>query len=131
MGPPSRNLKLTVEYDGTAYFGWQLQVGLPTIQGVLEEVLAPILDHPVRVVGAGRTDRGVHALGQVAGCRTSSRIPAGRLVLAANSRLPEDIVLREAVDVPPEFHPRWSATGKWYRYSILNRRIPQVRDRHF
>jgi len=130
-GPLQRNLKLTIEYDGTRYFGWQFQVGRPTIQGVLEGVLARILDHPVRVTAAGRTDRGVHALGQVAACLTSSRIPADRLVLAANSYLPEDIVLRDAEEVPPTFHARRSATGKWYRYTILNRRIPQVRCRHF
>ena len=113
-----RNLKLVVAYVGTRYAGWQLQPGRPTIQGVLEERIGRMLQEPVRLAGAGRTDAGVHARGQVASFRTASRIPLEGLVRGLNARLPIDIVLVSAEEAPESFHARADARGKEYRYSI-------------
>ncbi len=113
-----RNMKLVVAYVGTRYAGWQLQPGRPTIQGVLEERLGRMLQEPVRLAGAGRTDAGVHARGQVASFRTDSRIPLQGLVRGLNARLPIDIVVRRADEVTESFHARADARGKEYRYSI-------------
>jgi len=115
-----RNIKLVVAYDGTAYHGWQRQApGLPTVQGCIEAVLARLLGQAVAVNGAGRTDAGVHARGQVANVRTADRpIPIANLLRAANARLPDDIALVSAAEVPPAFHASRSALGKTYRYRI-------------
>jgi len=113
-----RNLKLVVAYVGTRYAGWQLQPDRPTIQGVLDERIARMLQEPVRLAGAGRTDAGVHARGQVASFRTASRIPLEGLVRGLNARLPIDIVVLGAEDAPDSFHARADAVGKEYRYSI-------------
>jgi tRNA pseudouridine38-40 synthase len=118
-----RTLKLVLEYDGFEYCGWQVQAGVPTIQGVLEEALATILGERVRVHGAGRTDAKVHALGQVASFRCASSIPATALQRGLNSLLPRDVVVHDAQDVPADFHARFSARGKVYAYRILNRPV--------
>ncbi len=118
-----RNVKLTIEYDGTRYHGWQRQANAPTIQQALEEGIARLVGHAVTVYGSGRTDAGVHALGQVAHLRTSSGIPAERLPHAINAQLPDDIAVLRAEDVPPDFHARYSAKRKTYRYSILCRPV--------
>ena len=129
--PHRRNVKLTVEYDGTAYHGWQRQANATTIQEVLELAAAGILGHPVTLHGSGRTDAGVHALGQVASFHTSSAIPAERLPHAINSALPPDIVVVRAEGVPDGFHARYSARAKTYRYSILCRPVrPAVGSRY-
>ena len=126
-----RNVKLTIEYDGTNYRGWQVQGDSPTIQLILEQRIPNAVQHPVQVTGSGRTDSGVHAIGQVANFRTDSAIPAGNLVHAINAYLPRDIAVVNAEDVPEAFHARFSAKGKMYRYTILNRdaRSPLLRDR--
>ncbi len=126
-----RNLKLTIEYDGTGYCGWQLQKARPSIQETLQRAVAEVVDHPVVIFGSGRTDRGVHALGQVANFNTSSVIPCGNLLLGANTHLPDDIRVREVEEVPAEFHARYSAWGKRYRYTILRSPIERVMVRRF
>jgi tRNA pseudouridine38-40 synthase len=113
-----RNLKLELEYDGTAFAGWQRQANKPSVQQTLEEAIEAVVGHKASVVGAGRTDRGVHALGQVASFRTEHRIPAARLPFALNTHLPPDIRVRAATDVPIEFHACRTATGKHYRYTL-------------
>ncbi|MBE3587476.1 MAG: tRNA pseudouridine(38-40) synthase TruA [Thermoanaerobacteraceae bacterium] len=122
-----RNIKLTIAYDGTNYHGFQEQrgTGLVTVQEVLEKCLSRLAGRPVRVTGAGRTDAGVHARGQVVNFDASGwGIPTDRIVLALNGILPPDIAALDAEDVPPDFHARFSARAKTYRYTIYNSRIP-------
>lgn len=120
------HFKLTLEYEGTAYHGWQIQPGLLTIQGLLQEALARIVGAPVPVTGAGRTDAGVHALGQVASFRADTRLDPPTLRRALNASLPRDIVVRHAEEVSPEFDARRSARSRTYRYSILCRDHPSA-----
>lgn len=120
---PPRTIKLTVEYDGTDFAGWQRQAGEISVQQVLEEALAVPLGVPVTVVASGRTDAGVHAAGQVASLRTSSDTPLAGVIHGTNSALPRGIAVLDAEEVAPEFHARKSARGKHYRYRILNRGI--------
>ena len=115
-----RTLKLTIQYDGTEYVGWQRQANGVSVQGLLEEALRPVEGAHVNVFGAGRTDAGVHALGQVASFRLTVSIPPQRLVRALNAVLPPDIRVIDAQDVAPDFHARFSATGKVYEYRIIN-----------
>ena len=126
-----RHIRLVVEYDGTTLCGWQRQANGPTVQQHLEEALARLLVHEVSVVGASRTDAGVHARGQVASFRTERAIPLHGIRRGLNSLLPAMIAVRAAEDVSEDFHPRFSATGKHYRYTILARpdRSPRWRDR--
>ncbi|MCK5706975.1 MAG: tRNA pseudouridine(38-40) synthase TruA [Candidatus Aureabacteria bacterium] len=119
-----RKIKLIIEYDGTEYFGWQVQPGMRTIQQEIEKSIYKITKERVRVTGAGRTDAGVHAYGQVAHFLTSSSIENNIFAPALNSVLPEDISVLTSKKVPTNFHARRSATGKHYRYLIFNRRIP-------
>ena len=115
-----RTLRLDLEYDGTNYHGWQVQPNAPTIQEKLEDALYPILGERVRVTGAGRTDAGVHALGQVGHLRTESDREIGALFRGVNSLLPEDIVVKAVREVSSDFHARRSAQRKRYEYWILN-----------
>ncbi len=126
-----RQIRLIVEYDGTTLCGWQRQLNGPTVQGHLEDALATLLTHPAAVTGASRTDAGVHASGQVACFRTERTIPLHGIRRGLNSMLPDSIAIREATEVPEDFHPRHSATGKHYRYTIFVRpdRSPLVRER--
>jgi tRNA pseudouridine38-40 synthase len=126
-----RFIRLVVEYDGTGLRGWQRQLNGPTVQQHLEEALAQLLQHEVVVTGASRTDSGVHARGQVAAFATERPIPLHGIRRGLNSLLPDDIAIREATEVDASFHPRHSATGKHYRYTILARadRSPRWRDR--
>jgi len=114
----AKKIKLTLEYDGTAYAGWQIQPEAPTIQGVIEEALATILHEPTRLHGAGRTDAGVHAAGQVAHFETTSAMPPEAFERALNSLLPDDIRVITAEEAPPEFHARYSARSRTYRYAV-------------
>lgn len=117
-----RNIKLTIEYDGRRYAGWQVQgKGAKTIQGALEKALYEILHKKLNVIGSGRTDAGVHAKGQVANFKTDSLIAPDRLRMALNAVLPADISILRAEEVSPDFHSRFSAKSKVYRYTILNR----------
>ena len=115
-----RTLMILVEYDGTDFFGWQRQEGVPTIQGALEEALSGILGETVRIEGSGRTDRGVHALAHPASFTTRSRLPLERIRLGCNAKLPEAIALKEVLEVPPGFHARHHAVSKIYRYTLHN-----------
>jgi len=126
-----RHIRLVVEYDGTQLCGWQRQANGPTVQGHLEEALGKLLAHEAAVTGASRTDAGVHARGQVASFRTARTIPLHGIRRGLNSLLPRQIAVRDAAEVPDDFHPRFSATGKHYRYTILARpdRSPRWRDR--
>jgi len=126
-----RNIKLVIEYDGTDFFGWQKQPGERTVQGVLEEAIARVLGHPVRIVGSSRTDRGVHALGQVANFKTNSHLPVETMLRAFNAVLPEDVAIRAVEEVPLDFHARFSAKSKVYEYRLLSRPIRSPLDRRF
>lgn len=128
-----RNIKAIIEYDGTNYHGFQIQVkqNIPTIQGVLESCLMRVLKEPVKVTGAGRTDAGVHAEGQVINFFTNTKIPLERLPLALNCQLPEDIVIKSVEKATADFHAQYAAQGKYYIYRIYNQRIPSVFHRHF
>ena len=119
-----RNLKATVRYDGTDFAGWQVQPGLPTVQGALMEVLERITGETIKVTGAGRTDAGVHALGQAANFKTSSNIAPRNLRRAMNSMLAPRIRIDDLEEVPEEFDARRHARSKWYRYSILLAEFP-------
>jgi len=118
------NVKIVLEYDGTRYHGWQRQKNGLSIQEVLEKAISSITGEKINVIGAGRTDAGVHALGQVANFTTNTRIPIEKLPYAINSKLPEDIVVKDAQIVPESFHATKSAKGKIYVYSILNSSFP-------
>jgi tRNA pseudouridine38-40 synthase len=113
-----RTIRMTLAYDGTNYHGWQEQPGQVTVQGTLVETLTTILRERPAVEGAGRTDSGVHALGQVAAFKTGRAMPLDRLHAALNSRLPPDICVTEMRDAPPGFRPSFEAVGKHYRYRI-------------
>lgn len=113
-----RTIKLTLAYDGTDYVGWQRQASGRTIQGELEQALAQIEGRPVAVVGAGRTDAGVHALGQVASVQLVHGIETPVLVRALNAKLPSDIRLLAARTVAADFHARYAARQKTYRYNL-------------
>jgi len=113
-----RRLALLVEYQGTAYGGSQVQANTETVQGALERALSSLTDESIRLALAGRTDAGVHALGQVASFATDSRLPPGNFERGANALLPDDISVRAAFEVPPEFDPRRHALSRWYRYTL-------------
>lgn len=117
---PRRNIKLTVAYDGSGYHGFQRQANALTVQQVLEEKLSGLLQEPVVVAGAARTDAGVHAYGQVVGLHTAAAIPADRIPPALRGMLPCDIAVLDAIEMPENFHARFSAVGKLYSYQILN-----------
>ncbi len=126
-----RKLKLTLEYDGTAYGGWQIQRNADTVQGRVAAALREVLREDLRLHGAGRTDAGVHARGQVAHFETASALPPENIRRGANTHLPPDIVILEAEEAGPDFHARYSARWKIYRYRILVRdtRSPLARNR--
>jgi tRNA pseudouridine38-40 synthase len=115
----SRRIRITIAYDGTHFHGWQVQPGLPTIQGVLEEIIGQIEEKPVHVAGSGRTDAGVHALAQVAAFTLDNPIPLPNLLRAVNRLLPPAIRVLSAESVHPDFHPRFDAVAKTYEYRIV------------
>lgn len=119
-----KRVRLTVAYDGTNYHGWQLQNNAVTIESVLNGCLSELLGEPIEVIGASRTDAGVHALGNVAVFDTCSRIPGEKFSYALNQRLPEDIRIQNSREVAPDFHPRHCDSRKTYEYRILNREFP-------
>ncbi len=125
-----RNIRLTVEYDGTDYCGWQRQINGLSIQQLLEEAVCRITGEESRVVGSGRTDAGVHAWGQVAHFHTASRLPERNLLMGINSLLPPDIAVREIREVDPAFHARFDAVSKVYVYRICNRPVRPALERH-
>ncbi len=126
-----RNFKLTLEYDGSPYHGWQRQLGVLTIQEVLESRLEIILGEPIRTRASGRTDAGVHARGQVVNFYGRTLLEPEALQRGLNSLLPSDIVVLHAEEVAHAFHARFSAVGKLYEYRILNRAAPSALERQF
>ena len=122
--PPEgqRRFRLTIEYDGTAYCGWQRQINGPSVQETLEQALCTLTQERVSVTGSNRTDAGVHALGLCAHFDSATRIPAQKLAFALNTLLPPDIRVRESSLAPEGFHARYSACGKLYRYAFYNAR---------
>ncbi len=127
-----RNIKLIIEYDGTNYYGWQRQRNTrKTLQETIEKRLEQVLQEKVRLVASGRTDSGVHAIGQVVNFRTNSDMPLKNLKMALNSLLPDDIAVIRAEEVGSGFHARFKARSKTYRYTILNRDYPSVLQRNF
>lgn len=117
-------VKLVVAYDGTDYCGWQVQPNGITVEEVLNRALWELFGEEIAVVGASRTDAGVHALGNVAVFDVDTRMPAEKISYALNQRLPEDIVVQDSAEAAPDFHPRFAKSRKTYEYQIINRRFP-------
>ncbi len=132
MGTPQEvHCRATVEYDGTDYYGFQFQIGVPTIQEGLEQSLQQLTQRKTRVVGAGRTDAGVHASGQVISFRTTWKHSLSDLERAMNAVLPSGIAVGDMSEVPAGFHARFSAKGRRYRYVVLNRPLRSpLRERY-
>ncbi|MCR5272790.1 MAG: tRNA pseudouridine(38-40) synthase TruA [Lachnospiraceae bacterium] len=129
-----KRVKLVVAYDGTDYHGWQVQPNGISIEEVLNKNLSELLGEKIEVIGASRTDAGVHSLGNVAVFDTNHRMPAEKISYAMNQRLPEDIVVVDSCEVKGDFHPRKCESRKTYEYRILNREFPDPtrrRDTHF
>lgn len=116
-----KNIKLTIEYDGTDYCGWQKQNNNITVQGTLEKAIKKATNELIDVIGSSRTDAGVHARGMVCNFSTNSTIPGERFREAVNRRLPEDIVIIKSEEVEEDFHARYSSKGKTYSYTIINK----------
>lgn len=119
-----KRIKITVAYDGTNYCGWQIQPNGITIEEVLNKALSKLTGEEIRIIGASRTDSGVHALGNVAVFDSNTSIPPERIAYALNQRLPEDIVITKSEEVPQDWHPRYCNCEKTYEYHILNGKIP-------
>lgn len=119
-----KNVKLIIEYDGTNYHGWQSQKNANTVQGTVERAIRGLIKENVSIIGSSRTDHGVHAYGQVANFFTSSAIPADRFCYALNRMLPHDILIKSSEEVSMDFHSRYWAKGKKYRYIIYSSRFP-------
>lgn len=125
-----KRVMLIVAYDGTNYCGWQIQPNGKTIEGEINKTLSEILKEKISIIGASRTDSGVHAMGNVAVFDTNSKMPAEKISYALNARLPEDIKIQQSLEVDSDFHPRRTESVKTYEYRILNRRfnIPMYRQ---
>jgi tRNA pseudouridine38-40 synthase len=130
-GAKMANFKLIIEYDGTAYHGWQTQADKPTIQETIEAALSFMTKEHVHVTGSGRTDAGVHALGQAANFHTTAAISSRSFQAGLNSLLPNDIVIRSCEAVDDAFHARFNAVGKTYQYRIRNRLTPSAIGRQY
>lgn len=124
-----KRIKLTIAYDGTNYCGWQVQPNGITIEEVINKALRKLTGEEITVIGASRTDSGVHAMGNVAVFDTDTTIPAEKIAVALNQRLPEDIVIVKSEEVHPDFHPRYCDCSKTYEYHIINTRIPNPTKR--
>ncbi len=118
-----RNIKLKIAYDGTNYYGWQTQLNRATIQETIEKAISVVMKQEVNLAGSGRTDSGVHALGQVANFTADTNIPREKIKIALNANLPEDIRIMESDDVPLSFNSRFDAHNKTYMYQIYNDRV--------
>lgn len=126
-----KNIKLTIEFEGTNYAGWQRQKNAITVQQKLEETVRKLTGEKIEITGSSRTDAGVHARGFAASFLTNSTIPPYSFREALNSMLPEDIVILQSEQVSEEFHARYSCTGKRYSYTILNRPQPSALERNY
>lgn len=125
-----RNIRLEIEYDGTNYCGWQTQRKTNSIQQTLEKTLRKILQEKIKLIASGRTDAGVHAQAQVANFKTNSSIPLTKLQRALNGLLPDDLVITDIEEAGLDFHSRFDAKSKVYRYIILNRAYPCAHSRN-
>jgi len=130
MVDAKRNIKLIIEYDGTHYHGWQVQPNGRSIQQEIELAIEVMTRRKVKLLGSGRTDAGVHALGQVANFTCATSITLEAFQKGLNSILPDDIVIRQVNEVPLDFHARYDAVSKRYRYHILNQPLPSAIERH-
>lgn len=126
-----RRIKLTIAYDGTAYHGWQIQPKEITVEAVINRVLSELCQEDIKVIGASRTDAGVHALGNVAVFDTESQIPAEKFAYAMNARLPWDIRVQSSTQVADDFHPRHCDSIKTYEYHIFNKKIGMPSKRFY
>ena len=125
-----RNIKLTIEYDGKNFPGWQSQPGKVSIQTEIENAIKSITGEEVQIIASGRTDAGVHALGQVANFHTETTIPIKQIPYAINSKLTKSIVIKDAVEVDDRFHSRYNCKQKTYRYIINNSEFPSALNRY-
>lgn len=121
-----KNIKLVIEYDGANYHGWQTQPNLSTVQETIETCLGNITREKISIKGSGRTDSGVHAIGQVANFRTQTHLTVNQLTKALNSTLPRDISVSSVEEMPEDFHAQYSCKSKVYKYIILNREYPSA-----
>ena len=126
-----RRIKLVVAYDGTDYCGFQVQNNGPTIEGELNRILSELFGEEIRVIGASRTDSGVHAYCNVAVFDTEARMPAEKMIYAINQRLPEDIRVQSSCEVAPDFHPRHTDSRKTYEYRIYNTHVQNPMKRRY
>lgn len=126
-----KNIKLTIEYEGTNYSGWQIQNNAITIQGILQEAIENLTKEKINLIGSGRTDAKVHALGQVANFKTSSNIPGERYKYALKYLLPDDITIMDSEEVDLSFHSRFDAIKKTYKYIVYNGELPRAIYRNF
>lgn len=126
-----RNFKLTIEYDGSAYVGWQRQKDPRTIQGTIERAVQTLTGQTATLIGSGRTDSGVHALGQTANFKVDTHLAPEDIGRALNALLPEDIVILSCLEMPKKFHSRFDAVSKIYRYCLLNRPFPPAVGRQY
>lgn len=126
-----KNVKLIIEYDGTNYHGWQYQNNVNSIQEEIENALTIITGEFIDIFGSGRTDAGVHAIGQVANFYTTCQLPIERFKYALNMRLPRDITIVDSEEVDLDFHARFSAKGKRYKYIIYNNEMPSAINRNY
>ena len=124
MSKGKKRVRLIVAYDGTNYHGWQVQKNGITIESELNRCLTDLLKEPIEVIGASRTDSGVHALGNVAVFDTENRMPAEKISYALNQRLPEDIRIQKSEEVAPDWHPRHCESRKTYEYRIYRAQFP-------
>jgi len=126
-----KNIKLSIAYDGTGYFGWQRQLDQPTIQGTIEEKIKIMAGEPISLIASGRTDTGVHAIHQVANFRVVSTLTPPIFLKGLNSLLPDSIIIKEAEHVSLDFHARYDAKSKVYEYRIYNEKLPSPFLRHY
>lgn len=127
-----RNLKLTIEYDGTRYLGWQkLGNSDKTIQGKIENILKQMTGVKTEIHGSGRTDSGTHARNQIANFKTESSLPLPEMLSFLNRYLPQDIVVKEIVEMPERFHARYNAVGKKYSYYVWNQEVPSAFEKNY
>lgn len=125
-----RNIRLIIEYDGTAYHGWQSQINATAVQDIVTAAVSSLTGESCSLTGSSRTDTGVHALGLVCNFFTDSAIPPDKFAVALNTVLPKDVVIKKSEEVSPDFHARFSTTGKKYRYLFYNSVFPSALLRH-
>lgn len=127
-----RNIKLTIEYDGGRYLGWQrLGNSDKTIQGKIENLLTQMTGEKIEIMGSGRTDAGTHARGQIANFKTNTELPVTEMMSTLNHQLPRDIVIKKIEEVPERFHARYNAVGKQYSYYVWNSVVPSAFERNY